>query len=70
MVELLLSKKGKKIGAWVWLIVGAFTVLTASLTHKDIPPGAVTVYCFVWGMITGHSMAEYFKKPEPPNAAS
>lgn len=67
MVEFLLSKKGRKAGAWIWLLAGLVSFLASSLTHKDIPPGAITLYCFVWGVITGHSIAEHMKRPESGN---
>lgn len=61
MLELLLSRKGKKIGMWLWSLAGITGFLAASFTGTDIPPGAVTLYCFVWGFYTGHNIAEVMK---------
>ena len=66
-LELCLSRKGKKVGAWLLLLVGIAGFTFSLLTGKEIPTSAVTLYCFLWGTMTGHSVAEVMKgaKHEP-----
>lgn len=67
-LDLLLSKRGKKVGSWLLLLVGIGGFLFSLLTSKEIPTSALTLYCFIWGTITGHSAAEVMQGGK--NAAS
>lgn len=67
IVDYLLSRKGKKVGMWLWSLAGISGFLISIFTGQDIPPGAVTLYCFVWGFYTGHNIAEVVKGAKDGN---
>lgn len=60
-LDVLLSKQGRKLGAWLLLLIGVAAFAFAAVARffhsdYDLPSAAVGLFCFIWGAITGHSM--------------